>query len=328
MVEEIVIEASIEDKGKRIDSFINEKVEELTRSYLQKLIDDEMIEVEGKTKIKAGNKIKGNEVIIVKIPEPEILDIEPENFPIDIVFEDSYMLIINKNPGVVVHPAPGNYTGTLVNAVLYHIKDLSKINGVIRPGIVHRLDKDTSGLIVIAKTDEAHVKLVDMFKDKTIKKTYLAIVKGIMKNKEGRIETLIGRNPNDRKKMTVVDKNGKIAISNYKVIGEGSKHSLVRVDIETGRTHQIRVHMKHLGYPIEGDKTYLFLDKEAIINLINNGGYKAKARSLCYKKTWNIIKIVAVFLNAIILLIFAYFSFIKDQKDDDWNNKKELKIEK
>lgn len=256
MVEEIVIEASIEDKGKRIDSFINEKVKELTRSYLQKLIDDEMIEVEGKTKIKSGNKLKGNEVIIVKIPEAEILDIEPENFPIDIIFEDSYMLVINKNPGVVVHPAPGNYTGTLVNAVLYHIKDLSKINGVIRPGIVHRLDKDTSGLIVIAKTDEAHVKLVDMFKDKTIKKTYLAIVKGIMKNKEGRIETLIGRNPNDRKKMTVVDKNGKIAISNYKVIGEGSKHSLVRVDIETGRTHQIRVHMKHLGYPIEGDKTY------------------------------------------------------------------------
>ena len=195
-------------------------------------------------------------IAVICIPEPEELDVVPENIPIDIVYEDKYLLVINKSANMVVHPAPGNYTGTLVNAILYNIKDLSSINGVIRPGIVHRLDKDTSGLIVVAKNDDAHVKLVDMFKDKTIKKTYLAIVKGSVSKDEGRIETIIGRNPNDRKKMAVVEKNGKIAISNYKVLDRGLKHTLVQVDIETGRTHQIRVHMKHIGYPIEGDMVY------------------------------------------------------------------------
>ena len=171
--EEIVLEVMVEDKGKRLDSFVSENIEEITRSYLQTLIDDGNVSVEGKTKIKAGQKLKGNEIIKVCIPEPEELDVVPENIPIDIVYEDKYLLVINKSTNMVVHPAPGNYTGTLVNAILYNIKDLSSINGVIRPGIVHRLDKDTSGLIVVAKNDDAHVKLVDMFKDKTIKKTYL-----------------------------------------------------------------------------------------------------------------------------------------------------------
>ena len=254
--EEIVLEVMVEDKGKRLDSFVSENIEEITRSYLQTLIDDGNVSVEGKTKIKAGQKLKGNEIIKVCIPEPEELDVVPENISIDIVYDDKYLLLINKSANMVVHPAPGNYTGTLVNAILYNIKDLSSINGVIRPGIVHRLDKDTSGLIVVAKNDDAHVKLVDMFKDKTIKKTYLAIVKGSVSKDEGRIETIIGRNPNDRKKMAVVEKNGKIAISNYKVLDRGLKHTLVQVDIETGRTHQIRVHMKHIGYPIEGDMVY------------------------------------------------------------------------
>lgn len=254
--EEIILEATVEDKGKRLDSFVSENIEEITRSYLKVLIDNGNVSIEGQIKIKSGQKIKGNEVIKVCIPEPEELNVEPENIPIDIVYEDKYLIVINKSSDMVVHPAPGNYNGTLVNAILYHIKDLSSINGVIRPGIVHRLDKDTSGLIVIAKNDDAHVKLVDMFKDKTIKKTYLAIVKGSVSKDEGRIETIIGRNPNDRKKMAVVEKNGKIAISNYKVLDRGFKHTLVQVDIETGRTHQIRVHMKHIGYPIEGDMVY------------------------------------------------------------------------
>lgn len=254
--EEIILEALIEDKGKRLDAFVAENVEELTRSYLQQLIEEGHVTIEGKGKIKAGLKLKGNELIKVIIPEPEELNIEAENIPIDIVYEDKDLVVVNKSSNMVVHPAPGNYSGTLVNAILYHIKDLSSINGVIRPGIVHRLDKDTSGLIVIAKSDEAHVKMVDSFKDKTIKKSYIAIVKGVIGRDNGRIETLIGRNPNDRKKMAVVEKNGKIAISNFTVLDRSNKHTLVRVDIETGRTHQIRVHMKHLGYPIEGDIVY------------------------------------------------------------------------
>lgn len=254
--EEIILEVTVQDKGKRIDSFISENVEEITRSYLQSLIEDGQVSIKGKNKIKAGQKLKGSEIIKIIIPEPEELNIEAENIPINIVYEDKDIVVVNKNSDMVVHPAPGNYSGTLVNAILYHIKDLSAINGVIRPGIVHRLDKDTSGLIVIAKNDEAHVKLVDMFKDKSIKKTYIAIVKGIIVKDEGRIETIIGRNPNDRKKMAVVEKNGKIAISAYKVLDRGPKHTLVKVDIETGRTHQIRVHMKHIGHPIEGDVIY------------------------------------------------------------------------
>lgn len=254
--EDILLIVSNEDKGKRLDAFVAENVEELTRSYLQQLIEDGHITIEGKGKIKAGLKLKGNEIVKVIVPEPEELNVEPEDIPIDIVYEDKDILVINKSSNMVVHPAPGNYSGTLVNAILYHIKDLSSINGVIRPGIVHRLDKDTSGLIVIAKSDEAHVKMVDSFKDKTIKKSYLAIVKGVIGRDTGRLETFIGRNPNDRKKMAVVEKNGKIAISNYTVLDRSNKHTLVKVDIETGRTHQIRVHMKHLGYPIEGDIVY------------------------------------------------------------------------
>ncbi len=254
--EEIILEVSPEDMGKRLDAFVSENIEEITRNYLQTLIEEGHVTIEGKKKVKAGQKLKGNEIIKVIIPEPEELNVEAENIPIDIVYEDKYLLVVNKSADMVVHPAPGNYSGTLVNAILYHIKDLSSINGVIRPGIVHRLDKDTSGLIVIAKNDEAHVKLVDSFKDKTIKKTYIAIVKGVIGKDIGRLETLIGRNPNDRKKMAVVEKNGKLAITNYRVLSKGLKHTLVKVDIETGRTHQIRVHMKHLGCPIEGDKVY------------------------------------------------------------------------
>lgn len=253
-----IIEIKVEekDKGKRLDAFLSEFFEDATRSYIQKLIDNENVSIDNKSKTKSGNKLKGKEIIIVKIPENEVLEILPENIPIDIVYEDKDMVIINKDPGVIVHPAQGYYTGTLVNAVLYHIKDLSTINGVIRPGIVHRLDKDTSGLIVIAKNDIAHVKLTDMFKDKTIEKRYVCICKGNFKNISGRVETLIGRDSKDRKKMAVVTENGKIAITNYEVIDSVQGFSLVDVGIETGRTHQIRVHMKSLNHPILGDEVY------------------------------------------------------------------------
>ncbi len=253
-----IIEIKVEekDKGKRLDSFLNEFFEDATRNYVQKLIDNGNVLVGDKSKAKSGNKLKGKEVIIVKIPEDETLEVLPEDIPIDLVYEDKDMVIINKNPGVIVHPAQGYYTGTLVNAVLYHIKDLSTINGVIRPGIVHRLDKDTSGLIVIAKNDTAHVKLTDMFKDKTIEKRYVCICKGNFKNSSGRIETLIGRDSRDRKKMAVVTENGKIAITNYEVLDSVQGFSLVDVKIETGRTHQIRVHMKSLNHPILGDEIY------------------------------------------------------------------------
>lgn len=253
-----IIEIKVEekDKGKRLDAFLNEFFEDATRSYIQKLIDNENVAIDNKSKTKSGNKLKGKERIIVKIPEDEVLEVLPENISIDIVYEDKDMVIINKNPGVIVHPAQGYYTGTLVNAVLYHIKDLSTINGVIRPGIVHRLDKDTSGLIVIAKNDIAHVKLTDMFKDKTIEKRYVCICKGNFKNIGGRIETLIGRDSKDRKKMAVVTENGKIAITNYEVLDSVQGFSLVDVGIETGRTHQIRVHMKSLNHPILGDEVY------------------------------------------------------------------------
>lgn len=252
-----------EARGKRLDAFLEENLEGMTRSYIKKLIDEGDIYIEEKKKVKSGNKLKGSEAVVVRIPEDEILNIEAEDLPIDIVFEDENMVVINKGPGMVVHPAPGNYTGTLVNAVMYHIKDLSTINGVIRPGIVHRLDKDTSGLIIIAKNDEAHLKLTEMFKEKTIDKTYVCICKGNFKKHEGRVENLIGRNPKDRKKMAVVEKNGKKAISNYRVLEQVEGFSLVEVGIETGRTHQIRVHMKSLNHPILGDEVYGSPSKKA-----------------------------------------------------------------
>lgn len=256
-IKEIInVQAGEEDKGKRLDAFVSEVLPEATRSYVQKLIDSGNIEIAGKKNCKSGNKLKGNEEIIVKIPEDEVLDLTPENIPIEIVYEDKDMVIINKGHNMVVHPAQGNYNGTLVNAVLYHIKDLSTINGVVRPGIVHRLDKDTSGLIIIAKNDEAHLRLTEMFKDKTIEKTYICICKGNFREKSGRIENLIGRDPKERKRMAVVDRNGKTAITNYEVIDEVQDFSLVRVRIETGRTHQIRVHMKYMNHPIIGDALY------------------------------------------------------------------------
>ena len=250
---------SAEEKfiGKRLDIFLQSMLEEMSRAGVQKLIEDGLVKVNGKDIKKAGTKLKGNEIVEVKIPEEEVPELKPENIPIDIVYEDEYIAVINKTSNMTVHPAQNIYTGTLVNALLYHFKSLSNINeDSIRPGIVHRLDKDTSGLIIIAKTNEAHEKLVEMFQSKNMKKTYIAICKGNFSQKSGRIENLIGRDPYERKRMAVVETNGKPAITNYEVIDEVQDFSLMKVNIETGRTHQIRVHMKFLNHPILGDSTY------------------------------------------------------------------------
>ncbi len=253
----------VEDvSGERIDSYLAKRLE-LTRTRIQELIKVEQIKVNNK-KVKSSYKIEENDEIEVIIPEIEEVEIMPEDIKINIVFEDKDIAIINKQAGLVVHPAQGHYSGTLVNAILYHIKDLSGINGEIRPGIVHRLDKDTSGLIIIAKNDKAHLELTNMFQNKEIKKTYLAIVKGKINKKKGRLVTQIGRDRNDRKKMAVLDSltQGKNAITNFRVIDQNEKFSLLKVDIETGRTHQIRVHMKYMGYPILGDAVYGRPDSE------------------------------------------------------------------
>lgn len=256
MEEKIIIECEEEFEGKRLDFFLSEKLEGLSRSYLQTLIKKEYVCLEDGKKLKSSYKVKKNDKVLFTQPEDKELELEAEDIPINIVYQDEDIVIINKEPYMVVHPAPGNYSKTLVNAILYHIKDLSGINGVKRPGIVHRLDKNTSGLIIIAKNDEAHKKLTEMFKDKTVDKTYVAIVKGRVKKKEGRIETLIGRSPRDRKKMIVLEDEGRVAISNYEVLEEKDDFSLVKINIETGRTHQIRVHMKHINCPILGDEVY------------------------------------------------------------------------
>ena len=253
----------VEDvSGERIDSFLAKRLD-LTRTRIQELIKVEQIKVNNK-KVKSSYKIEENDEIEVIIPEIQEVEIIPEDIKIDIVFEDKDIAVINKQAGLVVHPAQGHYSGTLVNAILYHIKDLSGINGEMRPGIVHRLDKDTSGLIIIAKNDKAHLELTNMFQNKEIKKTYLAIVKGKINKKKGRIATQIGRDRNDRKKMAVLDSltQGKNAITNFRVIDQNEKFSLLKVDIETGRTHQIRVHMKYMGYPILGDAVYGRPDSE------------------------------------------------------------------
>lgn len=259
IVENYEYQVGEEDQGKRLDLFLKEQLPEATRSYLEKLITEGYVFCNEKVITKNGRKLKGKEVIQLAIPEEEKMEIVAENIPLDIVYEDKYLLVVNKQANMVVHPALGNYSGTLVNALLYYCKEnLSDMNGVIRPGIVHRLDKDTTGLIIVAKNNQVHSKLALMFQEKTIRKTYVAIVKGRFseERKEGRLETLITRDPKDRKKMTVSQIQGKKAISNYRVLLDGDKHSLVEVKIETGRTHQIRVHMKYLNHPILGDIVY------------------------------------------------------------------------
>ena len=249
-----------EEGGKRLDVFLSEQAEEFTRSRLKKLIEEGNVSVNGKEVKKAGTEIKlGDEVAIV-IPEAVEYSVKPENIPIEIVYQDEDFAIINKARGMTVHVGNGNAEGTLVNALLYALNSLSGIGGVLRPGIVHRIDKDTTGLLVVAKNDKAHVSLAGQIAQKTCHRTYYALLEGSVKTDNGRIVTDIGRHPTDRLKMAVLpDGRGKIAVTDYEVVARfGAEFTLCRFILQTGRTHQIRVHAKHLGHPVVGDPVYGF----------------------------------------------------------------------
>ncbi|MGL4799033.1 MAG: RluA family pseudouridine synthase [Cellulosilyticaceae bacterium] len=252
---EKMIELTVEQEGVRLDKFLSEQLEDYTRSFLQKQIEDGNVVVNGK-QVASKYKVQQSDTITVTIPEPVDVDILAEDIPVDIAYEDEDLMIINKPQDMVVHPAPGNYTGTLVNALLYHCKEgLSGINGEIRPGIVHRIDKDTSGLLMIAKNDKTHLALSDKLKTHDITRRYHAIVYGNFKEEEGVVEKPIGRSPKDRKKMAIVA-DGRYAKTEYRVLERFRDFTYVELTLCTGRTHQIRVHMTSIGHPLLGDPVY------------------------------------------------------------------------
>ena len=247
---------SNETAGQRIDKWLSENIEDLSRSSVQKLLKENNILINSHA-VSKNYKLRADDIIDINIPEPELLDVAPQNIPVDIVYEDDDLLVVNKPKGMVVHPAAGNSDGTLVNALLYHCKGrLSSINGVIRPGIVHRIDKNTSGLLIVAKTDKAHTHLAEQIKNHSFTREYMGIVCGRMSDDEGIVDAPIGRHKINRKKMAVTETNSKNAVTHYKVLEVFDKYSLLRFILETGRTHQIRVHMSYIGHPILGDDVY------------------------------------------------------------------------
>lgn len=265
-MKELLIDVTQDFEGERIDKYLSRLVTDSSRSAIQKLIESGSVKVNG-SQVSKNYKISADDEILMLQGELTTLDAEPENIPLDIVYEDSDLLVVNKPRGMVVHPAPGNYSGTLVNALLYHCKDsLSGINGVLRPGIVHRIDKDTSGLLIVAKNDKAHIGLAEQIKEHSFTREYNAVVCGHLKEYEGTVCAPIGRNPKDRKKMCVTENNSKNAVTHYKVINEYEGYSHISLRLETGRTHQIRVHMAYIGHPVAGDFVYGNDKKSAYLN--------------------------------------------------------------
>ncbi|OAA83269.1 RluA family pseudouridine synthase [Clostridium ljungdahlii] len=243
-----------QEENMRLDVFLSKCFQDKSRSYIQNVIEDNLVEVNGKAK-KSNYKIKSGDNIEITIPDPVNLNIQSEDIPLDILYEDKDVIVVNKPQGMIVHPAPGVYEGTLVNALLNHCHDLSGINGVTRPGIVHRIDKDTSGILVVAKNDNSHNKLAKQLKDHSMTREYIALVEGVIKLDEGTVDEPIARHPKDKIKMAVCV-NGKRAITHYKVIKRFKSNTLIKCILETGRTHQIRVHMAYIGHPLVGDPVY------------------------------------------------------------------------
>lgn len=263
---ELLIEVPEMYEGERIDKFLSVLVENSSRNSIQKLIENGKVTVNG-APVNKKYKVSADDEIIMLPNDLKPLDAEPENIPLDIVYEDEHLLVVNKPRGMVVHPAPSNYSGTLVNALLYHCKDsLSGINGILRPGIVHRIDKDTSGLLIVAKNDKAHIGLAEQIKEHSFTREYNAVICGHLKEQSGTVNAPIGRSPKDRKKMCVTMQNSKNAVTHYTVINEYEGYSHISLKLETGRTHQIRVHMAHLGHPVAGDPVYGNDKKSAYLN--------------------------------------------------------------
>ena len=254
--EERILEVTPDFDGKRIDQCLTASFSDCSRSFLQKLLKDGKVSINGKTQ-KASSKVAAGDAVLVLLPEPEELNVEPENIPLDILYEDDDLLVVNKPKGMVVHPAPGHYTGTLVNALMYHCREnLSGINGVMRPGIVHRIDMDTTGSLLVCKNDRAHQILAEQLKDHSITRRYEAIVHGNLKEDSGTVNAPIGRHPTDRKKMSVHAPHGREAVTHYRVLERFGNYTHIECELETGRTHQIRVHMASIGHPILGDLVY------------------------------------------------------------------------
>lgn len=255
-MEELTFQVEEQEQGTRADKYLAEKCGEMSRSYIQKLLKEEKVTVSGRP-VKANYKVQAGDFLVLEIPDLQEPDILPENIPLDILYEDEDLLVVNKPKDMVVHPAAGHYTGTLVNAVMYHCKDsLSSINGVLRPGIVHRIDKDTTGALVICKSDVVHRDMAEQLKVHSITRKYRAVVQGNLKEDQGTVEGPIGRHPTDRKKMAVNHKNGKPAVTHYRVLERFGSSTYIECVLETGRTHQIRVHMASIGHPLLGDQVY------------------------------------------------------------------------